>query len=257
MILRSRNFWVLAVVGLIVVSSVGFGTVWSYCRTAHQEIGRQIRDTVPISFELKRLEQMTRDLIPEIRANPKVAAQLDVEIDYLAREIQSMEQSQGQAEAEMQRLRQALVEDRESYQFGDRSFTRREVEKDLEARLTQYDNVAVQAAAKRDILENRRRTLAAATDKIREYQRQYDLLVQRSDSLKAELKLVELAQETGNFEFNESSLQQAKDLAQSLEKKIETVKRYVDGQREVTGQIPVDVDARPIAQRYDEYFQRR
>ena len=66
--------WCVAALGTLLVSSVGAGTLWSYFRTVHAEIGRQVRDAVPIGFELKRLEQMTADLIPEIQANQKVAA---------------------------------------------------------------------------------------------------------------------------------------------------------------------------------------
>jgi hypothetical protein len=58
----------------------------------HAEIGRQVRDAVPIGFELKRLEQMTAELIPDIQANQKVAAQLDVEIEYLDREIAELDE---------------------------------------------------------------------------------------------------------------------------------------------------------------------
>jgi hypothetical protein len=45
------SFWWLAGVALF-VSSVGAGTIWSYARTMHAEIGRQVRDAVPIGFEL-------------------------------------------------------------------------------------------------------------------------------------------------------------------------------------------------------------
>jgi hypothetical protein len=49
-------------------------------------------------------------------------------------------------------------------------------------------------------------------------------------------------------------LQEVKELSREVEKKIETVKRYVEGQREVGGEIPVEADAKPIAERFDEYF---
>ena len=253
MSLKPSRLWIGAAVA-VVVTSIGAGTVWSYIRTAHAELGQKIRDTVPITFELKRLEQLTRDLIPEIRANQKVAAQLDVEIEYLQREIDAMEEAQAEEKAQMQKLRKALVEDSKSYEFGGREYARQEVEHDLEQRLQRYDNAAVQLAAKRRIQQERRRTLAAATDKICHYQQQQDLLAEKAESLKAELKLVELAQETGNFEFNHSKLNQAKDLALELEKRLAVVQKLVDGQRQVSDEIPVEVDARPIIQRFDEYF---
>jgi len=253
MLPKPSRLWIVMVTGLL-VSSVGVGTVWSYLRTAHSELGEKIRDTVPIAFELKRLEQMTGDLIPEIRANQKVAAQLDVECEYLDREIRTIGDSQEQAKAEMKKLRQALVEDRESYEFGGRKFTAQEVKQDLERRLERFDNAAVQLAAKQRLLADRRRTLAAATQKIQQYQQQHNLLVEKAESLAAELKLVELAQETGNFQFNHSKLSQAKDLAQQVEKRIRTVQKLVEGHRQLAGEIPVEADARPVTERFDEYF---
>ena len=251
--LLSKRLWLVAA-GLVLVTSVGVGTVWSYLRTAHAELGKAIRDTVPISFELKRLEQAVGDLIPEIRANQKVAAQLDVECEFLAKEIQTTEDSQAKAKGQMQKLREALGKAGDVYEFGGRKFTRPEVEQDLSERLERYDNTAVQTAAKRKILQDRRQTLAAATGKIRQYRQQHELLVEKAEALKGELKLVELAQETGNFEFDQSKLGQTKELAEQVEKRIRTVQKLVENERQVSGEIPVEADARPAEQRFDEYF---
>ena len=180
--IRTNKLWIVVAAG-VVVTSVGIGTAWSYLKTAHAQLGQTIRDAVPIAFELKRLEQMTTDLIPEMRANQKVAAQLDVEIEYLAREIETMRNAQKDGKAQMQKLRQALAEKKNSYEFGGRTFSRQEVEQDLERRLQPYDNTAVQLAAKEQILKARRQTLAAATDRIKQYQQQHDLLVQKAESL--------------------------------------------------------------------------
>jgi chromosome segregation ATPase len=250
----SKRLWLVAA-GVVLITSLGLGTVWSYIRTAHNELGKTIRDTVPISFELKRLEQATQDLIPEIRANQKVAAQLDVETEFLAKEIQATEDSQAKAKGQMQKLRESLSKAGDAYEFGGRKFTRPEVEQDLSQRLERYDSAAVQMAAKRKILQDRRQTLAAATGKIRDYRQQHEMLVEKAEALKGELKLVELAQETGNFEFNQSKLGQAKELAEQVEKRIRTVQKLVENERMVvSGEIPVEVDARPAEQRFDEYF---
>jgi prefoldin subunit 5 len=252
--LGKRNRLWVAAGAMAVATSVGLGTVWSYVRTGHAELGRQIRDAVPIAFELKRLAQMTDDLIPELRANQKVAAQLDVEIEYLQREIDSMNKAQAEARTQMQKLRAALEGNGPSHEFGGRTFTRQEVEADLDRRLEEYDNAAVQLVAKERILQDRKRTLTAASDKIREYERQQELLVQRSESLNAEVKLVELAQQTGNIAFDHSKLSRAKELAESVEKRIRTLQKFLEQQRQVAGEIPVEADVRPIAQRFDEYF---
>lgn len=245
------------VVGILtVVSSVGFGTVWSYVRTGHAELGRRIRDAVPIAFDLKRLEQMTEDMIPELRANQKVAAQLDVELEYFKRQIAEMERSQADSKSQMQRLRASLADKQASHVFAGRTFTRQEIEADLERRLQQYDNTAGQLEAKKRIEEDRKRTLAAATDKVRQYQQQRELLVERAESLRAELQLAELSQEAGNSEFSQSKLAQTKELAEAVEKRIRTLQKLAEAQRPAAGEIPVEADGRPIADRFDAYFNK-
>ena len=70
----------------MMVSTLGVGTAWSYLRTAQHSVTQSLRDAVPISFELERVAQLTRELIPEIQASQKVAAQLEVEVEYLEHE---------------------------------------------------------------------------------------------------------------------------------------------------------------------------
>ena len=160
--------WLLGV-GLL-ISTVGAGKVWSYLRTAQHAVGESVRDAVPITFELQRLGQLTRDLIPEIQAN-------------------------------------------------------------------------------------RQQTLAAAVDKIRQYQRQHDVLVEKTEGLQGELKLAELAADAHQVDFDQSKLRQAKELAQEVEKRIRTVQKLVDGQA-IAGEIPVEADSRPVTERFDSYFGR-
>jgi chromosome segregation ATPase len=251
------KMWMVVGLGVVVASSVGAGTVLSYVRTAHSQIGETIRDTVPITFELKRLKQMTSDLVPEIQTNQKVAASLDVEVDYLQREIEQMRKGQTEAEGQMQKLREALASQLEKYEFGGQSFTRQKIEDDLGQRLKRYGNTRIQLEAKERILGSRKQTLAAATEKIRQYQHQHQLLVETAESLQSELELVEMAQHSGIFSFDKSKLNQAKKLSMEVEKKIRTLQKLVNGQQQVQGEIPVEADSRPITEVYDDYFTKK
>ncbi|MCY2995057.1 MAG: hypothetical protein NTY19_45425 [Planctomycetota bacterium] len=255
MTFKLKHGWLLAV-GSLVVSSVGLGTVWSYVRTVHAEIGKQVRDAVPIGFEVKRLEQMTSDLIPEIQANRKVAAQLDTEIEYMGRELGELDQSQHKAKAEIDKLREMLRKKQDRYEFGGQTFTSRQVEDDLTRRLERYVDAHTRQEAKQRILDSRRKTLEAATDKIRVCQHQHDVLVEKAESLQAELKLLELAQAGGNFQFDHSKLQETKDLALTVEKRIRTLHKLVDGQPQLTDGIPVEADERLATEKFDEYLAR-
>lgn len=251
-----QRVWMIAG-AVVLVSSLGVGTVWSYLRTAHMELGKSLRDVVPIAFELKRLEQLTQELIPEIRANQKVAAQLDVESEYLEREVAALQKSQVESLAEMQRLRKDLDGLENDFKYGDKTYTRTEVESDLAHRMNRYDEVQDQLAAKEKLLESRRKTLAAATDKIRQHQQQRDLLLDKAAAIQAELKLAEAAQAQGGFCFQQSKLAQAKELTTEVEKKVRTLQKIVQADRDFGGEIPVSADSRPVTQRFDERFAGR
>ncbi len=241
---------------VLLVSTVRAGTIWSFVRTAQHAVGETVRDAVPVTFELQRLEQLTRDLIPEIQTNQKVAAQLDVEVEYLQREVETMQQAQHDSRSQMEKLRKALDSKSGTHEFGGRSFSKTEVELDLNRRLERFENDAVQLQAKEKLLEARRRTLSAATEKIQQYQRQHSMLVEKAESLEGELKLIELASNAQDISFDGSKLKQAKELAQQVEKRIRTVQKLVDGQA-TPHEIPVDADTRPVAERFDSYFGRK
>ena len=254
MLKHLNRVWVEVASVLLVVMTIGAGTVRSYFRTAQAEFGRQVRDSVPITFELKRLEQLTTELIPEIQSNRQVAAQLDVELEFLNREIDVLTQSQADAKSEMEQLRLALRDECEQFEFASKVFTRREVEEDLTRRLERFEDTRSRLDAKQRIRDSRNQTLAAATDKIRACQHQYQLMVEKTESLQADLKLLELASVKGDFQFDHSKLQQSKDLATSLEKKIRTLQLLADDSVDSAGGIPVEADDRSVAEKFDAYF---
>ena len=253
--LFSRKWIVPAgVAAALVASSLGLSESWSYLKTAHGQIGRKIRDATPIDFDLKRLEQMIVDLVPEIRRNQEVAAQLEVEVEYMQREIESRRTALERGREEMAALRKLLGEERHAFVVAGRSYTRQQVEADLSRRLDRYEQDAAQLAAREELLRARRETLAAATQKIGAYRDQYERLTYQAESLKAELALVEAAQAAGSLALDDSKLGEARQLAQEVEKRIRAVARLVDAERQPQGEIPIGVETHPAAQRYDELF---
>ncbi len=250
----ARNWVALGAVALV-VSSLGVATTWSYLKTAWSEVGRQIRDATPISFDLKRLDQMIRDLEPEIRRNQKVVAQLEVEVEYLQREVAQMEAQQQKALAQMRKLREALRQEQSEYRFGDRIYTRAEVERDLARRLERYQTQQDHLAAKRQLLAQRRQTLHAAEAKVSQYRQQYENLLAKAEQLQAELKLAEAAAAAGELHMDGSKLAEAKELAREVETRIRVLQRTIDHTRNASeDEIPVEADSRPVTERFDELF---
>ncbi|MCR4415341.1 MAG: hypothetical protein NUV77_23255 [Thermoguttaceae bacterium] len=254
MLPRSKAGWIAAAAVAVVASSLGLATSWSYLKTAWRGVGQSVRELTPIGFDLERLAGLIADLQPEIRRNQQVAVQLEVEREYLEKDIAAMEGQQEKAKAEMAKLRQTLAQGGSQFQFAGQKYSRQQVEQDLARRLDQYEERQTQLAAKKQLLAERQRTLEAATAKVNEYRRQYEQLQERYESLKAELALAEAAQAAGNLQFDSSKLAQAKDLAQEVEKRIRVVQKMVESDRQPSGEIPVQADTQPVAERYDRLF---
>lgn len=253
--MRPMYWWIGGGILAVVVSSLGLATSWSYIKTAWLGVGQSIRDATPLAFDLQRLKVAIQDLEPEIRQNQKVIAQLEVEIEYQEKEVAKLKEEQEKALAEMRKLRDALGQNKSEFQFAGRSYTRPEVEQDLKRRMDIYQERDTELKAKEQLLQNRRQTLEAARKKAAEYRRQYDQLVAKAEALQAELKLLEAAQATSSATFNDSKLAEAKQLAQEIEKRIRVNQRLLDVERKpLEGEIPVEVDDRPVTERFDELF---
>jgi len=248
-------WWIGGGILAVVVTSLGIGTTWSYLKTAWWGVGETIRDATPIAFDLQRLNVAIKDMEPEIRQNQKLVAQLEVEIEYQEKQVAKLKEEQDKALAEMRKLRQTLGEGKSEFQFAGRKFTRPEVEQDLKRRMDVYQERDTELKAKEQLLQNQRQTLDAARKKAAEYRRQYDQLVAKAEALRAELKLLETAQTTSTARIDDSKLGEAKALAQEIEKRIRMGQRMLDADRKpLEGEIPVDVDERPVTERFDELF---
>lgn len=251
---RKIPWWAFAAVGALVVGSLGVTTTWSYIKTAWRGVGKTIREATPIAFDLERLNNELKDLEPEIRRNQGIVAQLEVDVENLQQQIAEMEAEQGKALAEMKKLREALGSGKATFQFAGREYRRDEVEMDLARRLDRYQVRQSELEAKKQLLEERRRNLEAAVKKVNEYRRQYDQLKIQAESLAAQLKTLETAEAAGTIGIDQSRLSRAKELAKEIEIRIRVAQRMLEAEQKVEGEIPVDVDTRPVTERFDELF---
>lgn len=236
----------------LVVFGLGVGTnrVLSYLWTAKAHVQQAVQDLVPIDFEIKRLAQLTEAMLPEIQAHRKVAAEVDVECEFLSREISELKTKLDESRREMQPLRESLDKPGDKHRFGDRDWTRPEIERDLDRRLVAFQQRQSELTAKERLLATRQSTLDAATAKIHECQKQHVELVQKTEVLRADLKRLELAQAAGTVSFDETQLKAARDLSTEVDKRIRTLAKLVDGDAKPTV-IPVVTDKRSVAEKFD------
>ncbi|HPU07960.1 MAG TPA: hypothetical protein PLO20_15600 [Thermogutta sp.] len=252
--LQKMPWWAAAGIGVLVVGGLGLGTTWSYIKTFWRGVGKEIREATPIAFDLERLNGDLKDLEPEIRRNLSILATLEVDVENLQKNIAEVEKEQSKAMAEMRKLREALAEEKTEYEFGGQLYTRRDVEANLAKRMDRYQARKVELEAARQLLAEKQRNLEATRRKVEAYQAQYRQLTAQAESLAAQLKTLEASQAAGTVTIDGSRLSRAKELAKEIERRIRVAQKILDTQQKAEGEIPVDIDTRPITQRFDEEF---
>ncbi len=229
----------LTVLGLVV-----FGAdLWSYVRTMKREVRDTVRQAVPLEFELERARQMVEDLVPEIRKNMHIIAEQEVEIERLELAIARQEDALARQRAEILVLRSRLKDGPGPYRFAGRTYTEAEVKRDLARRFARYKAAEATLAAKRDLLEARRRQLEQSRRKLDAMIAAKRDLVVKIEQLRARLQTIQAAQAASEVQFDDSQLARAKTLVREIEKRLDVAERLLAAEGKLDGEIPVDGDA--------------
>lgn len=216
-------------------------------------VQESLRDATSIQFDLKRLYQAIEALTPILQENRKTAAELDIEIEFLASDTKKMEEQQELARAEMQELREALDGNAATIHIDNRTYDRATVESDLLRRLEAYQLAEKQLVTRHDLLAKRRQALAHAVSCIRDNEHEQRVLADLADSLNAELKVLEVASATNDMSFDNPQSAQTKELASEIQKRISTLQRMCDHE-ELGREVQVNLDRRTATERFDETF---
>ena len=74
-------------------------------------------------------------------------------------------------------------------------------------------------------------------------------------NLEARLKMVEVAQTTSNYQFDESQLGRAKELIAEVRTRLNVAERLVNAETKFDGEIPLDAnESEDIVEQVTEYF---
>ncbi len=246
----------MAATGLCLVLGLFFGRdAASYVGTSVGWVKTAVKDSVPPEFELERARRMVRDLVPDIRKNMHVIAQEEVEVARLEREIAATEEAVVKDRSEVARLNADLKTQQVSFNYGGRAYSQDQVKRDLKARFVRFKTKEETLASLREIHEARLNSLQAAQQKLAGMQSEKRQLEVELQNLAARLKMVEAAQTTCDYKFDDSRLSRAKELVSELRTRLEVAQRMVDADGKNLGEIPLDeTSPEDIVAEVDEYF---
>jgi chromosome segregation ATPase len=211
---------------------------------------------VPIDFEIERARNMIKDLTPEIRKNMHLIAKEEVEVERLENQVAEAEARLKKGQEELMRLKTDLDSTQTTFVYAGHTYTRDQVESDLESRFARYKTQDDTLANVKKILHARERGLTAAREKLEGMLAAKRELQVDVENLEARLKMVEVAQTTSDFSFDDSQLARTKDLIRDIHTRIDVAEKMVNAEGYFHDEIPLDAEpeAGNVSQEIAEYF---
>jgi chromosome segregation ATPase len=244
------------VIALGLTTVVLFGRdATSYVGTTYHRLTSSVKDSVPIEFQIDRARAMVRDLEPEIRRSMHVIAKEEVALEQLNSQIGNSEQKAEKDKGEILRLQADLGQNKDVYHYASRSYSPDQVKQDLSRRFSRFKVTDETLANLTSMRDARERNLDAAQQKLAAMinaRRKLEVDVQ---NLEAKSKLVEVAQASSDYVFDDSQLARAKELITDIRTQLDVAAKLANADVNIEVEIPLD-EASPsdITDQVAEYF---
>lgn len=243
-------------VGAALLAGLVFGTdAYSYISTTASRVSDNVKNSVPVEFELDRARKMIQDLTPEIRRNMHLIAKEEVEVEKLQSRVGDLEEKLSSNKADIIRLKNDLDSGSTYFTYAGHEYSRNAVQTDLAGRFERFKTQDATRVKLESILRAREQGLEAARAKLDGMltaRRQLEVDV---ENLEARQKMVEVAQTSSKFAFDDSHLSKTKRLVDEIRTRIDVAERMVDVDGELVGEIQLEeqVDA-DISNEVASYF---
>ncbi|MCA9208321.1 MAG: hypothetical protein KDA55_08200, partial [Planctomycetales bacterium] len=176
--------------------------------------------------------------------------------EKLRDQVERVNTDLAKSEGHILRLNGDLQSGSSQLEYAGRIYTVSQVKADLERRFDRHKTKEATAEKLNKILSARERGLVAARDKLEAMlaaKRQLEVDV---ENLEARQKMVEVAQCTSDFNFDDSHLARTKELISDISSRIDVAEKMVAADGIYHDEIPLDVpaDSEDISKQITEYF---
>ncbi|MGB9690318.1 hypothetical protein [Thermogutta sp.] len=227
----------------------------SYVRTSARSVQEAVVDAVPTEFQIRRARDMIEDLLPQIRQNMHLIAREEVEIERLDRQIAQAREALEQEKAVILRMKNDLANGKPKLVYCGREYSAEQVRQDLANRFERYKTNEATLANLEQIRDVRLKSLQAARDKMENMLAAKRQLEVEVENLQARLQMVQAAQATSAYQFDDSKLGRIKELIADLRTRLDVAERLVQSQGLYQGEIPVEnPNQKDIVDEVTEYF---
>ena len=155
----------------------------------------------------------------------------------------------------MLRLRTALSDGQQFYVYAGRKYTKKQVETDLTRRFTRFKTSRETLDSLRETHQARLRGLDAAREKLVAMQAAKRQLEVDVENLEARMKLVQVAQTSSEYNFDDSQLARVKELVAGVRSRLAVAEKLVNADVKYHDEIQLEViDTSKIRDEVTDYF---
>ena len=248
----------LATAGTLLLGLCFGRNAMSYVKTTVNKVSETVKNNVSIGYEIDRARQMIKDLIPEIRHNMQLIAKEEIQVQQFEKRVDQADKTLSRDREEILRMKESLDQNpgAKTLAFGKISYSRDRINKDLANRFKHYKTADETSFNLGKVLDARQRTLVAARQKLNGMLAAKQQLEVDVENLGARLKMVEVAQTTSEFDFDDSHLARTKELISDIHTRIEVSARLLDVQTDFHARIPLELpeEMEDISDQITEYF---
>lgn len=247
---------ILGVVGLGLTTLVLFGSdAASYISTTYGRITSTVKESVPVEFQIDRAKQMVKDLDPEIRNSMHVIAKEEVALEQLKQQVETNLSKTEKEKKDILRLQADLGQNKDVYRYASRTYSSDEVKQDLARRFNRFKVADDTLASMKQMRDAREKNLDAAQQKLSAMinaRRKLEIDIQ---NLEAKRKLVEVAQASSEYVFDDSQLARCKELIGDIRTQLDVAAKLANADINVQVEIPLEESApADITDQVTEYF---
>ncbi len=238
-----------------VVMFIGTDLVWGYVQGVRGLLQQELRDVSTIHMDLARLDQQIESLAPQLAANRRKLIAGQIQIEEFADETIRLQKHQDVAMAEMEELRAVLDSSSDQLTIDGVSYSRLTVESDLSRRLNSHQQAQERLEGRKLMLKRREQAMEHLDQRIRQDEWEVTQLSDLADDLNERLRVIEIAEESGDLKYNRTELTETKEVASEIDLELKAMARFQEqSERELMAHgVQVNLDRRNAAARFDEY----
>jgi peptidoglycan hydrolase CwlO-like protein len=244
--LIKRSLIVVGALGLAGFLVFGAG-LSSYLRTGYKQVKSQIKSSIPIEFEIHRIEDLVEQITPEMKQVQDLVAEEQVSIAALKEEINGLEGTASGKRNEVRIIRTSLDGPDVRVRLGGKLYAREFVETDLGRRLDGLKALSSLISTKNKLLEARQRGLEAACNKLVSIAAERTRLETMVEQLRAELREQQAMQSTClTVKIDDSKLKQAQELAERVRYRLRVNRQKLENSGVFGTAAESTIDLRPV-----------